>query len=458
MALEEQAVVCLPRFSVAQRPQSSEPGGVRVCSVGGAWIAGASEAHAVYGNTAPSQGNASETRAVRETRQARAGFANPSGTTCWVAATLQSLFAVRSTAGIIRQHVKCAACAGLCVLCRLKQTQSASDRPEQRPNLQELWGSWLAGAGRNILAQDDAGEFLQLVLEHSPELRAAFAQETCHHDTYTPQCGTRDCLAREVDTSEVELLTGIHFPEEQPWEADLQVALGEDVTEAEFDTRHTCACEETYVAVRRTMRTLGPGSVLAVRIMRCKDRREVLKAPEAMQVKGRWYRLRASVCHIGDSFNAGRYVCHVPLEASEKWVSYNDGVVRARDRPESNASQCRLLFYEVLNAGPPAGLQVKKETPAGQLRVKLEPKKEEAASASHQPAKEEAQSCVPRLQACEKFVDLDAVGDVAPGSCAQPLKTKVLEASVGDVVADIEEPCQTWSIWSTCRWAAGKTC
>ena len=118
-------------------------------------------------------------------------------------------------------------------------------------------------------------------------------------------------------------------------------------------------------------------------------------------------------------------------------MSYNDGVVRARDRPESNASQCRLLFYEVLNAGPPAGL-VKKETPAGQLRVKLEPKKEEAASASHQPAKEEAQSCVPRLQACEKFVDLDAVGDVAPGSCAQPLKTKLLEASVGDVVADIE--------------------
>ena len=63
----------------------------------------------------------------------------------------------------------------------------------------------------------------------------------------------------------------------------------------------------------------------------------MLKAPEAMQVKGRWCRLRASVCHIGDSFNAGHYVCHVPLEASEKWVSYNDGAVRLLKACDSSA-------------------------------------------------------------------------------------------------------------------------
>ena len=55
------------------------------------------------------------------------------------------------------------------------------------------------------MRQDDAGEFLQLLLASSAELREMFAQETFHEDTYVPQCSA--CEGRVVPTAEHEVLS-----------------------------------------------------------------------------------------------------------------------------------------------------------------------------------------------------------------------------------------------------------
>ena len=157
---------------------------------------------------------------------ARAGFPNPTNTTCWAAATLQSVFAMQSTVSVIEQHAANATCSARCVLCKLQETRRASERPLQRPDLEELRGLWLQEVGRDIRRQDDAGEFLHMLLRESPELRACFAQETCHHDTYAAQCGASGCHATANDTSEEEVLVDVHIPEEEPREADLSVVKG----------------------------------------------------------------------------------------------------------------------------------------------------------------------------------------------------------------------------------------
>ena len=156
---------------------------------------------------------------------------------------------MQSTVSVIEQHAANATCSARCVLCKLQETRRASERPLQRPDLEELWGLWLQEVGRDIRRQDDAGEFLHMLLRESPELRACFAQETGHHDTYAAQCGASGCHATANDTSEEEVLVDVHIPEEEPREADLSVVLGQDMTVAEFDSIYVCACAEPYVAV-----------------------------------------------------------------------------------------------------------------------------------------------------------------------------------------------------------------
>ena len=90
---------------------------------------------------------------------ARAGFSNPTNTTFWVAATLQSVFAMQSVS-VIEQHAVNATCS-------LQETPR--QRPLQRPDLEELRGLWLQK--RDIRRQDDAEEFLHMLLRESPELR-----------------------------------------------------------------------------------------------------------------------------------------------------------------------------------------------------------------------------------------------------------------------------------------------
>ena len=92
------------------------------------------------------------------------------------------------------------------------------------------------------------------------------------------------------------------------------LVLGQDMTVAEFDNIYVCACAEPYVAERTTVRLFGPGPVLALRVMRTPGRKEVVCVPLVLQLKGRTFHLRASVCHLGDSFESGHYVCHVPVE------------------------------------------------------------------------------------------------------------------------------------------------
>ena len=132
------------------------------------------------------------------------------------------------------------------------------------------------------MRQDDAGEFLQLLLASSAELREMFAQETFHEDTYVPQCSA--CEGRVVPTAEHEVLLDVFFPEEKPRKTDLSVCLSPNRSVAEFETQHTCSCGEVYRAERATLRAFGPGRVLALRIMRNKDRREVLRVPRGSSV------------------------------------------------------------------------------------------------------------------------------------------------------------------------------
>ena len=195
------------------------------------------------------------------------------------------------------------------------------------------------------MRQDDAGEFLQLLLASSAELREMFAQETFHEDTYVPQCST--CEGRVVPTAEHEVLLDVFFPEEKPRKTDLSVCLSPNRSVAEFETQHTCSCGEVYRAERATLRAFGPGRVLALRIMRNKDRREVLRVPLTLRLEAREFRPRAGVCHSGSSYQCGHYTCFAPLSDGKQWVLYDDGAVQVCSVPKELCLASRVLFYEL---------------------------------------------------------------------------------------------------------------
>ena len=116
---------------------------------------------------------------------------------------------------------------------------------------------------------------------------------------------------------------------------------------AEFETQHTCSCGEVYRAERATLRAFGPGRVLALRIMRNKDRREVLRVPLTLRLEAREFRLRAGVCHSGSSYQCGHYTCFAPLSDGKQWVLYDDGAVQVCSVPKELCLASRVLFYEL---------------------------------------------------------------------------------------------------------------
>ena len=102
-----------------------------------------------------------------------------------------------------------------------------------------------------------------------------------------------------------------------------------------------------YRAERATLRAFGPGRVLALRIMRNKDRREVLRVPLTLRLEAREFRLRAGVCHSGSSYQCGHYTCLAPLSDGKQWVLCDDGTVQVCSVPKELCLASRVLFYEL---------------------------------------------------------------------------------------------------------------
>ena len=294
-------------------------------------------AHALNGNTARRD-------------QTRGTFPNQ-WNSCWLAATLQSLFAAGRVRQAVSSHVGCGAAA--CGMCLLRKTEAESRSAGAEVVLCQDWAKPLRAFGCPLGPQQDPAEFVaQLVGLLGPKwLQVAGVQRT-EVKALVPQCSCYG--ANLVETSRItaaETCINLYLPDASSTaEQSLNDLLRDNTLSARASGQRCPLCLQDIT--QREQTTYGCEDVLVFNVVREHGRKPV-RADKVTLPDRMWpdeanteYELRAVVCRSGASADSGHYVAFV-RGAGSSWICYDDGVADAKRQPQLEMQRaCRLIVYE----------------------------------------------------------------------------------------------------------------
>ncbi|CAJ1339092.1 unnamed protein product, partial [Effrenium voratum] len=294
-------------------------------------------AHALNGNTARRD-------------QTRGTFPNQ-WNSCWLAATLQSLFAAGRVRQAVSSHVGCGAAA--CGMCLLRKTEAESRSAGAEVVLCQDWAKPLRAFGCPLGPQQDPAEFVaQLVGLLGPKwLQVAGVQRT-EVKALVPQCSCYG--ANLVETSRItaaETCINLYLPDaSSSAEQSLNDLLRDNTLSARASGQRCPLCLQDIT--QREQTTYGCEDVLVFNVVREHGRKPV-RADKVTLPDRMWpdeanteYELRAVVCRSGASADSGHYVAFV-RGAGSSWICYDDGVADAKRQPQLEMQRaCRLIVYE----------------------------------------------------------------------------------------------------------------
>ncbi|CAJ1358128.1 unnamed protein product, partial [Effrenium voratum] len=256
-------------------------------------------AHALNGNTARRD-------------QTRGTFPNQ-WNSCWLAATLQSLFAAGRVRQAVSSHVGCGAAA--CGMCLLRKTEAESRSAGAEVVLCQDWAKPLRAFGCPLGPQQDPAEFVaQLVGLLGPKwLQVAGVQRT-EVKALVPQCSCYG--ANLVETSRItaaETCINLYLPDaSSSAEQSLNDLLRDNTLSARASGQRCPLCLQDIT--QREQTTYGCEDVLVFNVVREHGRKPV-RADKVTLPDRMWpdeanteYELRAVVRRSGASADSGHYV------------------------------------------------------------------------------------------------------------------------------------------------------
>ena len=287
----------------------------------------------------------------------RGVFPNPTGTTCYVASSLQGLFQLDSVYSFLRSHVPCE--RGGCLLCPLRTLEAQSALPSRSVSLLDvLEPAWALRASTDpdlalmsLRAQDEAAEFLNSLFGREclgPDFGVQHAV-VAHFSSVCSCTAVRFC--RDVSS--------VHWPyrsfvvpslKEPP--LDLAASLPHGETSDIPNTTDLCpnlACWAPLLRRHATPFHYKDG--FGLQLLRARPDGSINHAavacPKKLRLASADYVLRAVVLHRGGSPKAGHYVCHVLRCDGAVWIVFNDGdVTQQRNASTLLTTHAYLLFYQ----------------------------------------------------------------------------------------------------------------
>ena len=233
----------------------------------------------------------------------RGTFPNPTGTSCHLAATLQSLLASPAILRAVRSHVPGHFGSESCVLCLLQQTEHATQVPGSSLAPLSLWHAWLERKIGDPLRQQDAAEDILHILDGCCESEnwSHFLSTKLFTQYTIPNCS---CLAddtRENLVSAVLHVVEIHEGASHTTLADI---LEQEAVGSSFESHCHCEFCGARNARKQTSAFVAVGDVLVLNLKRRSgDRitRRWVTCPEEMDVGGARMDLKAIVAHKGST-------------------------------------------------------------------------------------------------------------------------------------------------------------
>ena len=363
----------------------------------------------------------------------RGTFPNLTGTTCYLASTLQAVLHADPLRRMAADHVTAPNCGPDCAWCLLRSAEKRTRHPSEKAELLE-WQAFFEDCVPDWSfqrQQHDAAEALRLILMDAG--KRSTSQGACLADSLFDLCGVQlresicstyrcgHCLQETRSQIVPEQLLEIAPPDDgQP--VEVQRLLREPLTcEDVACDRALCAecgqaprnqktlilekaSELLLVSVNRekvTRREFVGGRGRSKSTTRSKYASKKVTTPliptRRVEVGDAMYALLAVVAHEGASANRGHYRCFVHLGENEGFRDYNDGVAKdiGAQLPGTAYTGSRILVYHRLaldNAAPcpeaPAP-PMSTTAPAPAAAAAVEP--EEADQPDAEPQLEESQ-------------------------------------------------------------------